>query len=270
MKMRLFLIGVGACLALAVGVLLPRVGGDGDRFSVALALLAEGRGDQAALLFDDPVWRGVAEYQAGRYQRAADVFGQSEDAVSLYNLGNAQAKLGAWSDARNAYLSVLRIEPEHEDALHNLELVTAAQKLEAELAEADRKVRQADDESNATDTINKKGETATEETVDDGSHQSAEGVQATDDTSQSSGQANRPGRAAERDGAESATGATATLFGGEKRAETTADGTGAATILRDSTQAAEILLRRIKDDPARVLRARLRAAHQARKEEASQ
>ena len=39
-----------------------------------------------------------------------------------------------------------------------------------------------------------------------------------------------------------------------------------AMILRESTQAAEVLMRRISDDPALVLRARLRTLHRLRRE----
>lgn len=263
MKARLILIAAGAALALLIAALLPRLAG-GDRFSAALSLLAEDRGREAALLFDDPIWRGAAEYRAGRYQRAAAAFGEAEDAMALYNLGNAQAKLGLWAEARQAYQAALRLAPDHEDALHNLELVEAAEALADQLAEADRNVRQADTDT-ATDAIASKGETATED-PDGGSRRSVGDAEAAEDDSQSSGEASRPGRAAERDAAETATGATATMRGGDDDAATTlVDGTGAATILRDSAQEAEILLRQIKDDPARVLRARLRAAHEVRR-----
>ena len=269
MNMRLILIGVGVCITLAAAALLPRIGGGGDRFSVAQALLAEGRGDQAALLFDDPIWRGAAEYQAG------DIGAPPRPSVRP----KMPWRSTIWVMHRRNWAHGLRpvspiwrfcdLSRNTMTPLHNLDLVTAAQKLADELAEAARKVRQAGASDDATDAINKKGETATED-PDGGSRRSIGDVQAADDASQTSGEASRPGRAAERDAAESATGATATLFGGENRTETTADGTGAAMILRDSMQAAEILLRRIKDDPARVLRARLRAAHEARKEGATQ
>lgn len=264
---RVVLIGTGAALALAIAALLPRLT-SGDRFTAAQSLLADGRGAEAALLFEDPIWRGAAEYRAGRYRRAAEAFGEAEDAMALYNLGNAQAKLGNWSEAQRAYQAALRLEPDHEDALHNLELVEAAEALADQLAAAERLTRQADTDT-ATDAISREGETATED-PDGGSRRSVGDVEAAEDVSQSSGEASRPGRASERDPAETATGATATLRGGPDTTGARVDGTGAATILRDSAQEAEILLRQIKDDPARVLRARLRAAHEIRQKGADQ
>ena len=267
MKGRLILIGVGSALALMIAALLPRLSG-GDRFTAAQSLLAENRGREAALLFDDPIWRGAAEYYAGRYQRAAEAFGEAEDAMAFYNLGNAHAKLGLWAEARRAYQAALRLEPDHEDAIHNLELIEAAEALADQLAEAERNVRQADTDT-AKDAISRQGETATEE-PDGGSRRSIGEAEAAEDASQVSGEASRPGRAAERDAAETATGATATLRGGNDAAAAHVDGTGAATILRDSAQEAEILLRQIRDDPARVLRARLRAAHETRRSGATE
>ncbi len=269
MKARMVLIVVSAAFALAASLILLRVGGAGDRFGIALQLMEQDRGDEAAVLLDDPLWRGVAEYQSGRYRRAAEAFSNAEDVMSLYNLGNAHAQLGAWDEASRAYQAALRLEPDHNDATFNLDLVTQAKELEEELAEAARKVRQSAETGAATDAINKKGETATED-PDGGSRRSVGDAEAGDDVSQSSGEASQPGRAAERDAAESATGATATLYDGDELSETKSDGTGNALILRQSTQEAEILLRHIKDDPARVLRARLRAAHRARQERTSQ
>ncbi len=269
MKARLVLIVVSAAFALAASMILLRLGGAGDRFGLALRLMAQNRGDEAAVLLEDPLWRGVAEYQSGRYRRAAEAFSGAEDVMSLYNLGNAHARLGAWDEARRAYQAALRLEPEHDDATFNLDLVTQAKELEEDLAEAARNVRQAAKTGAATDAINKKGKTATED-PDGGSRRSVGDAEAGDDVSQSSGEASQPGRAAERDAAESATGATATLYDSNEPSETKVDGTGNALILRESTQEAEILLRHIKDDPARVLRARLRAAHKAREEGNSQ
>ena len=46
----------------------------------------------AAELFQTPSWKGVAEYQAGKFSDAVDSFAHEEDADNLYNKGNALAK----------------------------------------------------------------------------------------------------------------------------------------------------------------------------------
>ena len=77
----------------------------------------------AAALFDDTEWRGVARYQAGDYTGSAAEFAESGDTRNLYNLGNAMAQQGEFDAAIDAYEQVLEMEPSNEDAKYNLDLV---------------------------------------------------------------------------------------------------------------------------------------------------
>ena len=77
----------------------------------------------AAVLFDDTEWRGVARYQAGDYTGSAAEFAESGDTRNLYNLGNAMAQQGEFDAAIDAYAQVLEMEPSNEDAKYNLDLV---------------------------------------------------------------------------------------------------------------------------------------------------
>jgi len=88
--------------------------------------LAEGSAADAAALFDDTEWRGVARYQAGDYTGSAAEFAESGDTRNLYNLGNAMAQQGEFEAAIDTYEQVLEIEPGNEDAKYNLELVKNA------------------------------------------------------------------------------------------------------------------------------------------------
>ena len=85
--------------------------------------LEAGSPSDAAVLFDDTEWRGVARYQAGDYAGSAAEFAESGDTRNLYNLGNAMAQHGEFEAAIDAYEQVLEMEPGHEDAQYNLELV---------------------------------------------------------------------------------------------------------------------------------------------------
>ncbi len=89
----------------------------------ALRALEAGSPSDAAVLFDDTEWRGVARYQAGDYAGSAAEFAESGDTRNLYNLGNAMAQQGEFEAAIDAYEQVLEMEPGHEDAQYNLELV---------------------------------------------------------------------------------------------------------------------------------------------------
>jgi len=89
----------------------------------AQALLEQGEAAQAAGLFEDPAWRAVARYRAGDYSGSAGDFAAREDAGALYNLGNAQARMGRFEQAIESYSRALEINPDDEDAAYNRDLI---------------------------------------------------------------------------------------------------------------------------------------------------
>jgi Ca-activated chloride channel family protein len=89
----------------------------------AQRLLEEGSAEDAASLFEDSNWRAVASYRAGDYTGSAAGFAGHEDVDSLYNLGNALARLGEFESAIGAYEEVLELNPDAEDARYNLDLL---------------------------------------------------------------------------------------------------------------------------------------------------
>lgn len=86
------------------------------------ALIAEDP-QRAAEQLERPDWRGSAQYRAGDYESAASSFSESAGADAAYNRGNALARAGDLEAAIAAYEQTLQIQPGHEDAIHNLELV---------------------------------------------------------------------------------------------------------------------------------------------------
>lgn len=81
--------------------------------------------DQAVQNFDDPYQKGVAQYRAGDYQGAAQSFSASSDDKGSkvhYNLGNAQLMSGQIEEAIKTYEALLKDNPAHEDARHNLDI----------------------------------------------------------------------------------------------------------------------------------------------------
>ncbi len=85
--------------------------------------LAEGNAGVAAELFEDRVWRAVANYRAGEYSGSAQGFAGQQETENLYNLGNALARLGEFETAIDAYEQVLAINPGNEDAEYNRDLL---------------------------------------------------------------------------------------------------------------------------------------------------
>lgn len=84
---------------------------------------AAGRPADAAKLFEDPAWRAAALYRAEDYAGAAESLETQEGTEARYNQGNALARAGRLEQALAAYDEALAVEPDHEDARFNRDLV---------------------------------------------------------------------------------------------------------------------------------------------------
>jgi len=89
----------------------------------AAEALEHGKPAEAATLFEDRRWRAAARYRAGEYEAAAEALAGLEDGASVYNRGNALARLGRYEEALAAYERVAADHPAHEDARANAELI---------------------------------------------------------------------------------------------------------------------------------------------------
>jgi Ca-activated chloride channel family protein len=105
--------------ALALGALLLGYA-LGGAAPLGRVLLAAGLPGLAAAVFDDPGWRGVAQYRAGNFAQAAEDF---TAAGAYYNLGNAQAQLGHHAAGLEAF--DLAIAKSHPDARANFDVLAA-------------------------------------------------------------------------------------------------------------------------------------------------
>lgn len=251
-----------------VAFLMPRMSRPLDPFAVGLHLLEQDRPTDAVHLFAEPQWRGVAEYRAGRYHRAVAAFAVTRDARGLYNLGTAYAQLGTWDGAKAAYQEALQLDPGHPDAQHNLEVVLRAQELERQQIAAlrdERKLGHFDAQNQTSD----QAEVDNEKTKDGDQADEKGEIAETDRQSARGGQSDlqgTPGDEALSPDAQSG-GADAAAIDQDERDLAVAPNGTTSLIRRDSSQALEILLRQIEDDPARVLKSRLRTIHLRRQRE---
>ena len=85
---------------------------------------------QAASLFTDPKWQGIAKYKAGDYPGAIDSLSQVKhpDEDTQYNLANAYAQAQQLDKAEQLYKQILAHNPTNKDAKHNLQIVEQAKK----------------------------------------------------------------------------------------------------------------------------------------------
>jgi Ca-activated chloride channel family protein len=78
----------------------------------------------AAERFEDPAWKGVAAYRAGRYAEAAGYFGRLPSADGFFNRGNAFMKGREYGKAISAYEQAVAEAPDWTEAADNLRLAT--------------------------------------------------------------------------------------------------------------------------------------------------
>jgi len=85
--------------------------------------LERGEADKAARLFEDPQWQAAAHYRARDYQQSIKALEGINTPDALYNKGNALAQLGRYPEAIAAYEEALKLDPQHEDARYNRDLI---------------------------------------------------------------------------------------------------------------------------------------------------
>ena len=86
------------------------------------AMLAD-EPERARVLFEDPAWRGAAQYRAGDFAGSVATLSGLDTIEANYNRGNALARAGELESAIQAYDRALFFAPEHEDALYNRDLL---------------------------------------------------------------------------------------------------------------------------------------------------
>jgi tetratricopeptide (TPR) repeat protein len=92
------------------------------RPAIGHCLLSLGLPAAAARFLDDPGWKGLALYAAGRWNEAADAFGSAPG--NAYNRGDALARAGRYAEALDAFAAAIAFDPGDDDALANKDLIS--------------------------------------------------------------------------------------------------------------------------------------------------
>jgi Ca-activated chloride channel family protein len=90
---------------------------------IAQRLFDKGRFAEAAEIYTDPAWKGIALYNSSQWWRAAEAFIRADDHQSMHNLGNTYVKMGYYALALEAYQMALARQPEFTDAQFNADLM---------------------------------------------------------------------------------------------------------------------------------------------------
>lgn len=80
---------------------------------------------EAADLFEDPAWRAVALYRAGRYEDAAEMFGRLDGSDALIAKGMAQIRQGSYREGAATMQEAVDLDPANTLAARNLEIARA-------------------------------------------------------------------------------------------------------------------------------------------------
>lgn len=214
---------------------------------------------EAAQLFDDPAWRAVSNYKAGNYASSAADFAAGSDPASLYNLGNALARLGKFESAIDAYDQSLEARPEDDDTKYNRELV--AKMLEQQQKEQ-QEGEQSDSESGSkSDEQGEKSESdqqSEESSEGDPNGESKDGESSREDSETSEEDLQAMQEELDRAAAEAEQ-----QQGEESEPEQMSQEEAEAHRLQqEQTQAMEQWLRRIDNDPGGLLRRKFKYQYQ--------
>ncbi len=216
-----------------------------------------GSPEQAAERFTTPAWKAAALYRAGRYQESIEALEAVDSPQAHYNRGNALARSAKYEEAIAAYDRALALNPDHEDAAHNREIV------KGQLPEPPP--QPSNDPGKSTDE-NKDGPQAGNKSQDqqpsqDGDSEQQSAANAVDDAGQGDGSDGQSDRRATEDG-----------DSGERRSPELSEGSGEDDGAQERAVAAESsdeqnpeedrsierMLSLVPDDPGELLRRKFR------------
>ncbi len=264
----------------------------------AAQIYAVGDHQQAAETFRRSDWRAASRYQAGDYAGALEELEGMQGTESAYNKGNALARMGKLEQAITAYDSVLADDSGHADAMHNRDLLQGLldQQKQNQQQQRDQEQRQDGGQDSKQDQGQRQSQSGEQQGEDqpnpgdDGDRgedasgnerepspkpeeevgqeepeptskpgdQGGQDDQRTDETQAQSQQAQGPADESETEPRQEDL-----LQDGQQRnaGMTGAAGPEASDIDPEDRQAMEMMLRRVEDDPAGLLRQRFLLQH---------
>ncbi|MGP0592744.1 VWA domain-containing protein [Nitrospira sp. T9] len=255
--------------------------------------------EEAAALFQDPGWQGIAHYRAGKYQEAEEAFSIVDTPEGHYNRGNALANLGRYEEALASYQTALTQQPDHADAQHNLEIIKQLLDKSSSAEQAGGSPQQSDgsspkqgnngnqtggEEENSenssdpthTQSDSKTGDSQKENPEKDGSESDSARTANQSNEDQKSSEENMDGEAQGPDPlkAEQSKKPRSAPTTMEEKSEDQAEHSGVSSTgsaahspeIQKSDQVLQQWLRRIPDDPGGLLRRKFLLEHQRRVE----
>ena len=242
----------------------------------------EGSHSEAAQVFENPEWKGLSHFRSGNLENALEEWKEIDSPRSLFNQGNALAKLGKLDQAIDRYDQVLEREPEHSDARFNRDLLK-------KLLEEQEKQKQQNQEKDGSGedqqkTEDQQSESRTErseespssaESGSDSKNQNMENSEQTEQAQKSDSQNKEISEAQsdkqEQENTDEASVTEENNQEGEedsKQQQAYIKPRSVSELTEDNPQEQELRqwLQKIPDDPSRLLRNKMYRAHQRNKQ----
>lgn len=226
-------------------------------------LYRQGLYEQAATLFTDPQRQGDAWYRAGEYEQALNAYQQADgNAENWFNRGNALARTGQYAAAEDAYAEALQRRPDWQEALENKALMEQLQDQEQEQQQGD-----SDEESDSSEQDETQDEgsddSSESDSQDEQAHdeQGSEGDEQGSDSQDESDQQADDSSAAEEEQQEQSPedmSQTDSADDGQSTEERIHSALMNEDLTDEEREELEQLLRRVTNDPAQLLRNRMR------------
>ena len=242
----------------------------------------EGLHSEAAQVFENPEWKGLSHFRSGNLENALEEWKEIDSPRSLFNQGNALAKLGKLDQAIDRYDQVLEREPEHSDARFNRDLLMKL--LEEQEKQKQQNQQQDGSGEDQQKTENQQSENQKErseenpssaESGSDSKNQNMENSEQTEQAQKSDSQNKEISEAQsdkqEQENTDEASVAEENNQEGEedlKQQQAFIKPRSVSELTEDNPQEQELRqwLQKIPDDPSRLLRNKMYRAHQRNKQ----
>ena len=237
----------------------------------ATELFHQGETDYASKLFEDNEWKGTAAYRSGDYEKAAEQFTKKDNTRANFNRGNALAFAGRLQAAIDSYEKVLSVNPQHKDAKFNKKLVEdllkKQNKSQQNKEQQGQQKNQQDQSSESTESQRKSG---TEQDKNKSAEKKDSGEQQHDEEH---GKNNQKGKEDQNEGSKKDQNNNQGEV--DKNENKSSDSPEQQNIASNSNpdlspedrskqQKLEQWLRKIPDDPGRLLRNKMKREYQRR------
>lgn len=238
----------------------------------ALNSYQRGKYKDAVSQFDDKLWKASSLYKSGEYERALAAFENIPGPESLYNQGNALAKLGKLEKAIEKYERALQEAPDFEDAKANKKIIEdlLEQQAQQEKQNQQQNQQQGSDQNQNQDNQQSGQNQQQNSTEQNGEQQNSDNAERSEDSEPSEPEQQEPSSQQDNaDQGENAQQNSAQALNEEESSAQEAEAMQSqagelSDAEKEELQRMESLMRRVPDDPAFLLKRKMQLEAQKR------